>query len=149
MSQTNSGQKRGHDIDLIRLAGQETGKIEFQQILAGLNTLVLSEEQAGKVLAILREKNPSTLDAWHMELKEEKVKVAQFQEQQEAAERERNLSLANTQSTYREIDRIKIRIKQLSEETELTISHLQLEKKNLRDAFKTTWEKIRPKCSCR
>ncbi|KAG5850392.1 hypothetical protein ANANG_G00081910 [Anguilla anguilla] len=127
-------------------------KMDFQRILAVLNTLVLSKEEAGKVVAVLREKNPSALDSWHMELKEEKVKVAQLEkllnDQQMAAKRDLNLSLAKTQCTCKEIESMKMMIQQLTEETNQTISQLRLENKIWWDAVKTTLEKIRQKCSC-
>ncbi|KAJ8336993.1 hypothetical protein SKAU_G00382130 [Synaphobranchus kaupii] len=81
-------------------------KIDLQQILAGLSTLVLSKEEADKVVAVLREKIPSPLDACYTELREEEKKVA-LTDQQRAAEREMNLSLAQAQSTCREIESIK------------------------------------------
>ncbi|KAJ8336992.1 hypothetical protein SKAU_G00382120 [Synaphobranchus kaupii] len=128
-------------------------KIDLQQILAGLSTLVLSKEEADKVVAVLREKIPSSLDACYTELEEEKEKVARLEEaltnQQRAAEREMNLSLAQAQSTYREIESIKMKFQQMTEETEQIISRLQLQNRILMDAVKTTWERIRQKCSCR
>lgn len=43
----------------------ENSEVKLKELIAGLRSLVLSEEDAVSVATLLREKNPSALDAWH------------------------------------------------------------------------------------
>lgn len=42
----------------------ENTEVKLKELLSGLSSLTLSETEAVSVLAVLREKNPSALDAW-------------------------------------------------------------------------------------
>ncbi|XP_035289601.1 kinectin-like [Anguilla anguilla] len=128
-------------------------KIEFHQILVGLSTLVLSEEEMAKVVTILREKNPSVLGAGDLELKEEKMKAARLEElltdHQGAEKREVKLQLVKAQASCKETESLKMRIKQMPDETYQKISQLKLENTILKEVVETTWKRIRQTCSCR
>lgn len=43
----------------------ENTEVKLKELLSGLSSLTLSEAEAVSVIALLREKSPSALDAWH------------------------------------------------------------------------------------
>lgn len=43
----------------------ENTEVKLKELLSGLSSLALSEAEAVSVMALLREKSPNALDAWH------------------------------------------------------------------------------------
>ncbi len=43
----------------------ENTEVKLKELLSGLSSLALSEAEAVSVMAVLREKSPNALDAWH------------------------------------------------------------------------------------
>ncbi|KAM7403008.1 hypothetical protein PAMA_003774 [Pampus argenteus] len=54
-----SGKKQKNETD------KENTEVKLKELLSGLSSLALSEAEAVSVIALLREKSPSALDAWH------------------------------------------------------------------------------------
>lgn len=54
-----SGKKQKNETD------KENTEVKLKELLSGLSSLALSEVEAVSVIALLREKSPSALDAWH------------------------------------------------------------------------------------
>ncbi|XP_024147468.2 kinectin isoform X2 [Oryzias melastigma] len=54
-----SGKKHKNETD------KENAGLKLKELLSGLSSLVLSEAEAVSVLALIREKSPNALDAWH------------------------------------------------------------------------------------
>uniref|UniRef100_A0A3Q3KW64 Kinectin 1 n=2 Tax=Mastacembelus armatus TaxID=205130 RepID=A0A3Q3KW64_9TELE len=55
-----SGRKQKSETDKA-----ENTEVKLKELLSGLSTLALSEAEAVSVIALLREKSPNALDAWH------------------------------------------------------------------------------------
>lgn len=47
------------------LFSTENTEVELKELLSGLSSRTLSEAEADSVIALLQEKSPSALDAWH------------------------------------------------------------------------------------
>ncbi|XP_041827563.1 kinectin isoform X2 [Melanotaenia boesemani] len=58
-STKGSGKKQKNEAD------KENTEVKLKELLSGLSSLALSEAEAISVIALLREKNPNALDAWH------------------------------------------------------------------------------------
>lgn len=43
----------------------ENTEVKLKELLSGLSSLALSEAEAVSVMALLREKSPNAMDAWH------------------------------------------------------------------------------------
>lgn len=43
----------------------ENTEVKLKELLSGLSSLALSEAEVVSVMALLREKSPNALDAWH------------------------------------------------------------------------------------
>uniref|UniRef100_A0AAQ6AL20 Ribosome receptor lysine/proline rich domain-containing protein n=1 Tax=Amphiprion ocellaris TaxID=80972 RepID=A0AAQ6AL20_AMPOC len=54
-----SGKKQKNETD------KENTEVKLKDLLSGLSSLTLSEAEAVSVIALLREKSPNALDAWH------------------------------------------------------------------------------------
>ncbi|XP_069008274.1 kinectin isoform X1 [Embiotoca jacksoni] len=54
-----SGKKQKNETD------KENTEVKLKELLSGLSSLALSEAEAVSVIALLREKSPNALDAWH------------------------------------------------------------------------------------
>ncbi|KAM3849363.1 kinectin-like [Diretmus argenteus] len=54
-----SGKKQKNETD------KENTEVKLKELLSGLASLALSEAEAVSVMALLREKSPNALDAWH------------------------------------------------------------------------------------
>lgn len=47
------------------MSSTENTEVKLKELLSGLSSLALSEAEAVSVMALLREKSPNALDAWH------------------------------------------------------------------------------------
>lgn len=47
------------------LALTENTEVKLKELLSGLSSLALSDAEAVSVMALLREKSPNAVDAWH------------------------------------------------------------------------------------
>ncbi|MEQ2162366.1 hypothetical protein GOODEAATRI_018940 [Goodea atripinnis] len=88
-------------------------QVKLKELLSGLSSLPLSEAEAVSVIALLREKSPSALDAWHKELQLEKQKSgrveAMMREQRAAMEKELGGMQAKAQGSYQELQTMQIK----------------------------------------
>ncbi|KAF0044402.1 hypothetical protein F2P81_003560 [Scophthalmus maximus] len=117
----------------------ETDKdMKLKELLSGLSSLALSEAEAVSVMALLREKSPNALDAWHKELQVEKQKTgrveAVMREQRATMEKELGGMQAKAQGSYQELQTMQIKFQQVREQLESQITRLQQENGILRDA---------------
>ncbi|KPP69972.1 Kinectin-like, partial [Scleropages formosus] len=125
---------------------KEHSEVKLKDFLAGLRSLALSEEEAVSVAAVLREKSPSALDAWHRELQMEKQKTgrveALLRDQRGAMEEQLSVMQAKAQNSYQEVQ---MKFQQAREQLEGQISRLQQENKILRDAVSTATNQMESK----
>lgn len=47
------------------LFSTENSEVELKELLSGLSRRTLSDAEADSMIALLQEKSPSALDAWH------------------------------------------------------------------------------------
>ncbi|XP_018619699.2 kinectin-like isoform X7 [Scleropages formosus] len=87
---------------------KEHSEVKLKDFLAGLRSLALSEEEAVSVAAVLREKSPSALDAWHRSAAKAEPSAQQIQE------RERLLTTLQEEASI-----AKEKVKQLSQELQM------------------------------
>ncbi|XP_017158034.1 kinectin isoform X4 [Poecilia reticulata] len=95
-----SGKKQKNETDK---AGNT--EVKLKELLSGLSSLTLSEAEATNVIALLREKNPTALDAWHK---------STARPDPAAQEREKLLVTLQEESSI-----AKDKVKQLSQELQL------------------------------
>uniref|UniRef100_A0A3B3R5Z1 Kinectin 1 n=1 Tax=Paramormyrops kingsleyae TaxID=1676925 RepID=A0A3B3R5Z1_9TELE len=86
-------------------ANKENSEVKLREFIAGLRSLVLSEEDAVSVATVLREKNPSALDAWHRSTAKPEPSAQKLQE------KERMLTTLQEEASI-----AKEKVKQLSQE---------------------------------
>ncbi|KAG9340162.1 hypothetical protein JZ751_021887 [Albula glossodonta] len=99
----------------------------LQDILTGLCSLTLSEEEVSSVLAILMEKNPLALADQNRELKEKREEMTCMGDQQVAMERELGLKC-------KELQNLQMKFIQMRESLESQLTILQLENTILKEA---------------
>ncbi|XP_048831516.1 kinectin isoform X2 [Brienomyrus brachyistius] len=63
-------------------ANKENSEVKLREFIAGLRSLVLSEEDTVSVATVLREKNPSALDAWHRSTAKPEPSAQKLQEKE-------------------------------------------------------------------
>uniref|UniRef100_A0A3B3TRJ4 Kinectin 1 n=1 Tax=Poecilia latipinna TaxID=48699 RepID=A0A3B3TRJ4_9TELE len=93
-----SGKKQKNETD-------KNTEVKLKELLSGLSSLTLSEAEATNVIALLREKNPTALDAWHK---------STARPDPAAQEREKLLVTLQEESSI-----AKDKVKQLSQELQL------------------------------
>uniref|UniRef100_A0A3B5LKN1 Kinectin 1 n=1 Tax=Xiphophorus couchianus TaxID=32473 RepID=A0A3B5LKN1_9TELE len=93
-----SGKKQKNETD-------KNTEVKLKELLSGLSNLALSEAEAISVIALLREKNPSAVDAWHK---------STARPDPAAQEREKLLVTLQEESSI-----AKDKVKQLSQELQL------------------------------
>ncbi|KAL4613130.1 kinectin isoform X2 [Arapaima gigas] len=86
----------------------EHSEVKLKDFLASLRSLTLSEEEAVSVAAVLREKSPSALDAWHRSAAKAEPSAQQIQE------RERLVTTLQEEASI-----AKEKVKQLSQELQM------------------------------
>ncbi|XP_028293353.1 kinectin isoform X3 [Gouania willdenowi] len=84
---------------------RENTEVKLKELLSGLSSLPLSEAEAAAVIALLREKNPNALDAWHK---------SAARADPAAQERERLLTTLQEEASI-----AKEKVKQLSQELQV------------------------------
>nr|XP_046269973.1 kinectin isoform X2 [Scatophagus argus] len=94
-----SGKKQKNETD------KENTEVKLKELLSGLSSLTLSEAEAVSVMTLLREKNPSALDAWSK---------SAARPDPAAQERERLLTTLQEEASI-----AKDKVKQLSQELQL------------------------------
>ncbi|XP_071353929.1 kinectin isoform X6 [Trachinotus anak] len=94
-----SGKKQKNETD------KENTEVKLKELLSGLSSLALSEAEAVSVMALLREKNPNALDAWHK---------SAARPDPAAQERERLLTTLQEEASI-----AKDKVKQLSQELQV------------------------------
>ncbi|XP_014889665.1 kinectin isoform X7 [Poecilia latipinna] len=94
-----SGKKQKNETD------KGNTEVKLKELLSGLSSLTLSEAEATNVIALLREKNPTALDAWHK---------STARPDPAAQEREKLLVTLQEESSI-----AKDKVKQLSQELQL------------------------------
>nr|XP_020446507.1 kinectin isoform X2 [Monopterus albus] len=94
-----SGKKQKNETD------RENKEVKLKDLLSGLSTLALSEAEAVSVMALLREKSPNALDAWHK---------SAARPDPAAQERERLLATLQEEASI-----AKDKVKQLSQELQV------------------------------
>ncbi|XP_041809387.1 kinectin isoform X7 [Chelmon rostratus] len=94
-----SGKKQKNETD------KENTEVKLKELLSGLSSLALSEAEAISVMALLREKSPNALDAWHK---------SAARPDPAAQERERLLTTLQEEASI-----AKDKVKQLSQELQV------------------------------
>uniref|UniRef100_A0A667XJX4 Kinectin 1 n=1 Tax=Myripristis murdjan TaxID=586833 RepID=A0A667XJX4_9TELE len=94
-----SGKKQKNETD------KENTEVKLKELLSGLASLALSEAEAVSVMALLREKSPNALDAWHK---------SAARADPAAQERERLLTTLQEEASI-----AKDKVKQLSQELQV------------------------------
>ncbi|XP_040916331.1 kinectin isoform X2 [Toxotes jaculatrix] len=94
-----SGKKQKNETD------KENTEVKLKELLSGLSSLALSEAEAVSVMALLREKSPNALDAWHK---------SAARPDPAAQERERLLTTLQEEASI-----AKDKVKQLSQELQV------------------------------
>ncbi|XP_035465296.2 kinectin isoform X3 [Scophthalmus maximus] len=94
-----SGKKQKNETD------KENADMKLKELLSGLSSLALSEAEAVSVMALLREKSPNALDAWHK---------SAARPDPAAQERERLLTTLQEEASI-----AKDKVKQLSQELQV------------------------------
>ncbi|GAA6213617.1 kinectin isoform X4 [Lates japonicus] len=94
-----SGKKQKNETD------KENSEVKLKELLSGLSSLALSEAEAVSVMALLREKSPNALDAWHK---------SAARPDPAAQERERLLTTLQEEASI-----AKDKVKQLSQELQV------------------------------
>ncbi|XP_077412032.1 kinectin isoform X2 [Vanacampus margaritifer] len=62
----SKGKKQKNETDkVLSDAFAENKEVKLKELLSGLSSITLSEAEAISLIAVLRQKNPSAVDAWH------------------------------------------------------------------------------------